>query len=260
MKVLVIGDIFGRPGRETTKKAIEALKDQHDIDLIIANGENLAHGAGMTKKTYREMLDAGVDYFTTGNHIYDNPDIFEELDKKSTKILAPANYPPGNIGKGYDIITVNKKKVLLINLMGRVFIDKDFDCPFRKIDEILEETKKEKLEAILIDLHAEATSEKIAFMHYVNGRASVLWGTHTHVPTADADISEEGLAYITDVGFTGPTAGVIGVKKENIINSFLKQGKFKMDVAEGPTVFNAVLVEIEGMKAKSIEQISLKYD
>ena len=235
MKILVIGDIVGKPGRLATKKAIMELKKDHDIDLVIANGENMAHGLG--------------------------PEIFPEMEKKNTKIIRPANFPPGNVGKGYQVITLKKKKILIINLNGRVFINHDYDCPFRAVDQILDKHKKAKLDGILVDLHAEATSEKIAMKHYLDGRVSALWGTHTHIPTADAQISKKGLAYITDIGMVGPVDSVIGVEKENILESFLKQTKFKLEVAKGRCIFNAVMIEITGRtRSKSIDLVQMIID
>ena len=261
MKILVIGDIVGKPGRQTTRKAIKELKKDFKIDLIVANGENLAHGLGMTEKTYKEMREAGVDFFTTGNHILKRPEIFVEMEKKNTHILRPANFPPGNIGKGYQVITIKKKKILIINLNGRVFMDHNYDCPFRTIDQILDEHKKTKLDGILVDFHAEATSEKIAMKHYLDGRVSALWGTHTHIPTADAEITAKGLAYITDVGMVGPIDSVIGVEKERILENFLKQTSFRLEVAEGRCIFSAVMIEITGRnRSKSIELIQKTFD
>ncbi len=261
MNILIIGDIIGKSGRNAIKKAIKSIKKDYKIDLIIANGENLAHGIGMTQKTYKEMLDENIDFFTTGNHILKKPDIFPEMEKKNTKIIRPANFPPGNPGIGYQVISKKGKKILIINLIGRIFFKHDYDCPFRKIDEILDKYKKTKLDGIIVDFHAEATSEKIAMKHYLDGRISILVGTHTHVPTADAEITKEGLAYITDIGMVGPTDSVIGVEKENIINSFLKQTNFKLEVASGRCIFNAVIIELTGRTtSKSIELIQTIID
>lgn len=255
MRILVIGDIFGKAGRKAAKKGIEILKKEGDFDLIIANGENLAHGKGMTPETYREMREAGVDVFTTGNHILAKPDIFDEMNQKNTRILRPVNFPEGNIGIGHKVFTINKKKVLIINIIGQVFMPHHYDSPFKAIDDVLTSYKKTKLDAILVDFHAEVTSEKIAMKHYLDGRVTALWGTHTHVPTADADVTEKGMAYITDVGMTGPTNSVIGVKTENIIESFLKQTKFKMEPAEGPCIFNALVIEMKGSKKAAKAQL-----
>lgn len=246
MRILVIGDIIGRPGRQATKEAVAQLKRKHDIDYVIANGENMAHGVGMTPRTYEDMREGGIDFFTTGNHILKRPEIFPLMEEKGTRILRPANFPPGNPGIGHRVVTVGKKKLLIVNLVGRVYMAHHYDCPFRAMDAILEEHAKTKLDGIVVDFHAEATSEKMAFKHYVDGRVAALWGTHTHVPTADAEVTDQGMAYITDLGMVGPTDSVIGDEKGPIIESFLKQTHFKLDVAEGPCVFNALLLDIAG--------------
>ncbi len=244
MRILVIGDIIGSPGRRATKEAIRQIKNEQKIDCVIANGENVSHGIGMTKKNYEELREAGIDFFTSGNHILRKPDIFPEMEKKGARIIRPANFPPGNPGRGYEVLRVGSKKLLIINLIGRVFMPHHYDCPFRKADEILEEFKDAKLDGILVDFHAEATSEKVALKHYLDGRVAALWGTHTHVPTADAEITEKGMAYITDLGMVGPTDSIIGDAKESIIESFLVQNHFKLDVAEGRCVFNAIVIEL----------------
>ena len=261
MKTLIIGDIFGKPGRHTIKEVLGKLKKEHEFDLIIANGENLAHGRGMTIKTFNEMREIGIDFFTTGNHVFSNHNIFPELIKTRPRIIRPANFPEGNIGHGHRILSIKKKKILIINLTGRVFMERNYDCPFRKIDQILAEHKKEKLDGILVDFHAEATSEKMAMKHYLDGRVTALLGTHTHVPTADSEITSKNMAYVTDIGMTGPTDSVIGVTKESVIESFLKQSNFKLDAAPGPCIFNAVMIEILGWnKAKNIEHIQIKHE
>lgn len=246
MKLLIIGDIIGKPGREATREMIRKIKREQEIDLVIANGENMSHGIGMTQKNYEEMREAGVDFFTTGNHILKKPDIFPEMSKKEVRVIRPANFPPGNPGKGYEVIEVGKKRLLIINLIGRVFMHHSYDCPFRKADEILAEFSKTKLDGILVDFHAEATSEKVALKHYLDGRVSALWGTHTHVPTADLEVTKKDMAYITDLGMVGPTDSVIGDSKESIIESFLKQTHFKLDVPSGRCVFNAIIIELSG--------------
>ncbi len=259
MNFLLIGDIMGRPGRKTAQRAIEEIRQEHEVDLVIANGENLAHGAGMTQKTYDEMREAGVDFFTSGNHIYDKEGIIPELQKENTRVIRPANFPPGNIGQGYRALNVDGKKVLIVNLIGRVFMHRNYDCPFLAMDRILREHEAEELEAVLVDFHAEATSEKVALKHYLDGRVTALWGTHTHVPTADEEVSEKGTAYQSDLGMTGPSDSVIGVAKESVVQSFLKQVSFKLEVPEGPCVFNALLIESKNRKAVSVQRIQKKY-
>jgi hypothetical protein len=244
MRILVIGDIIGSPGRRATKEAVRQLKNEQKIDCVIANGENISHGVGMTKKNFEEMRESGIDFFTTGNHILKKPDIFPEMEKGEVRVIRPANFPPGNPGKGYEILKVGKKKLLIINLVGRVFMHFSYDCPFRKMDEILEQFKHTKLDGILVDFHAEATSEKNALKQYLDGRVAALWGTHTHVPTADSEVTDKKMAYITDLGMVGPTNSIIGDAKEGIIESFLKQTHFKLEVGEGRCVFNAVVLEL----------------
>lgn len=263
MKILFIGDIVGKPGRKTVKELLPKLKEEHQPDLILANAENASHGSGITEEAIDELTKAGIDYFTSGNHIYNNKTAIPKLDYKNFPVIRPANYPPGNPGRGYHIFETGKmQKILIVNLMGRVFIKESYDCPFRKIDEIIEETKADQPQAIIVDFHAEATSEKVAFGHYVDGRVSAVVGTHTHIPTSDAKILSEGTAYITDTGMVGVEDSVIGAEKEGIIKSFLTQMPFKREIADGATTFNAVLIEINEAtgKAESIRQIIQKLD
>ncbi|MBI5411908.1 YmdB family metallophosphoesterase [Candidatus Peregrinibacteria bacterium] len=248
MNILFIGDIFGRPGRETIQKIVSTLKKERAIDLVIANGENMAHGKGVNLKAYRE-LEKEIDLFTTGNHTWADEKILAEVNKENTKILRPANFPPGNHGKGFQVIEKERRKILVINLIGRVFSKHHYDCPFRTVDGILKQFEHKKMDAILIDFHAEATSEKIAMKHFVNGRVTALFGTHTHVQTADAEITSEGMAYMTDVGMVGPADSVIGIEKNEIVKSFIYQTPFKIVVPSGPCIFNAVMIEVDEKKA-----------
>jgi hypothetical protein len=256
MNILFIGDINGKIGRQTVAKILPKLKKSKKIDLVIANAENAAHGVGVTEETLKELMKAGVDYFTTGDHAFDKIKQIDCYDK--FPIIRPANYPAGVPGNGYAILTKGEHKILLVNLLGRVFMSGDYDCPFRKIDEILAMFAKENISAIIVDIHAEATSEKISLKHYLNGRASAVLGTHTHVATADAEISDEGTAYITDVGMAGFADGCIGVDKENIIKTFLNQIKYQHVIPEkGKAIFNSVLLSINTRdgKAKNIKPI-----
>ncbi|QQR83347.1 YmdB family metallophosphoesterase [Candidatus Peregrinibacteria bacterium] len=258
MIILVIGDITGRPGRTVTAKAIQQLKKEHSIDLVIANGENLAHGTGMTPRTYDELREAGVDFFTSGNHILKKLEVIPLLEAKDVRVLRPLNFPPGNPGQGATVLSVGGKRLLIVNLIGRVFMPQHYDCPFRAIDALLSEYESEPLDGILVDFHAEATSEKIAMKHYLDGRVAALWGTHTHVPTADADVTSQGLAYITDVGMVGPKHSVIGVKADTIIESLLTQTSFKADYEEGECNFNAILLNLTGRtRCETIQPILL---
>lgn len=258
MKILFLGDIFGNPGRDAVKSFLPEIKKKFKPGLVIANGENMTHGKGMTQEHVNDMIEAGVDFFTSGNHIWANKDVMGQLDNPKFPVIRPANYPPDVPGSGYRIIQdYMMRKVLVINLIGRVFMKDDFDCPFRKVDEILEAVKNEKLSAIIVDFHAEATSEKVALGHYLDGRVSAVIGTHTHIPTADPRILDEGTAYITDAGMVGPRDSVIGLRKDTIIRQFLTQLPVKHDVAESECVFSAVLIDIDAKtkKANSIEHI-----
>jgi metallophosphoesterase (TIGR00282 family) len=263
MKILFIGDIVGRPGRKTVKEILPSLKEEFQPDLILANGENICHGRGISEETIKELTEAGIQFFTSGNHIYANKKVVSKLDDKSFPVIRPANFPPGNPGRGYHIFETGKmEKILIVNLMGRVFMRQHYDCPFRTIDAILEEHKGEQINAIIVDIHGEATSEKIALGHYLDGRVSAVLGTHTHVPTSDATILSQGTAYISDIGMVGVKDSVIGAEKEQIIQGFLKQMPFKYDIPDGPTLFTAVIIEIDdtSKKATHIEQIIRDFD
>ncbi|MDD5294439.1 MAG: TIGR00282 family metallophosphoesterase [Patescibacteria group bacterium] len=256
MNMLFIGDINGKIGRRAVAKILPKLKKSQEIDFVFANAENAAHGTGVTEDALKELMDAGVDYITNGDHAFDKIkqiDCYEKLP-----IIRPANYSCDAPGKGYSVVEKGKYKILLINLIGRVFMAADYDCPFRKVDEILAKFAKKDMSAIIIDIHAEATSEKVALKHYLEGRASAVLGTHTHIMTADAEISKEGTAYITDIGMAGFAGGCLGVDKEDIIKIFLTQIKQPHTIPEkGRAIFNAVLITIDSktQKAKTIKPI-----
>ena len=260
MKILFLPDIAGRPGRETVKNILPGVKKEYEPDLVIANGENLVHGKGVSPKAIEEMQSVGIDFFTSGNHIWHRKVGVLHLNDKDFPVLRPANYPPENVpGRGYQIVEDGMmNKILVINLIGRVFMKKDYDCPFRAFDRILQETAHEKPSAIFVDFHTEATSEKYAMGFYLDGRASAVIGTHTHVATADARILPEGTAYMTDAGMIGSYDSIIGVKKEAIINSFLTQlpAKHEPEII-GEMVFNGVIIEIneKNKKAQTINHI-----
>lgn len=242
MKILFIGDIVGRPGREATKLILPKLVKKEKIDFVIANGENLAHGKGMTEKIYLEMREAGIDCFTSGNHIWAKKEFVPLLDDKNIKVLRPANYPPDAPGRGYEIFEIGTSKLVVINLMGRVFFPVDLDCPFRKLDEILKEIGEMPT---IVDFHAEATSEKRAFGFYAQNKVSAVFGTHTHISSADEEIMGGKMAYISDVGMVGVHDSVLGVEKELIIQKFLDQILTRHELAEGEVEFNAVILEID---------------
>ncbi|MCX5749648.1 MAG: TIGR00282 family metallophosphoesterase [Candidatus Saganbacteria bacterium] len=250
-KILFIGDIIGKPGRETVKKLLPSLKEEFSADLIIANGENAAGGMGINAKKYQELIDSGIEIVTLGNHAWHNKDFTREISE-CRNIVRPANYPPGTPGNGRIIY----RGIGVINLLGRVFM-KELDCPFRAVDRIIDELKGQT-KIIIVDVHGEATSEKQALGWYLDGRVSAVIGTHTHVQTADERILPNGTAYITDAGMVGPNNSVIGVDTTAIIERFLTQLPKRFEVAkEGPNVFNAVVLDIDEStgKARGIKRI-----
>jgi 2',3'-cyclic-nucleotide 2'-phosphodiesterase len=255
MRVLFFGDIVGRPGRQAIKEITPKWRKQYQPDLIIANGENSAHGKGITKDCLDEILGAGVDLVTLGDHTWSQKQVVPLLANKKLPLIRPANFPPGLPGQGYRLFEAGVKKVLVINLIGRVFMRLNYDCPFRKADEILK-NEAEQADVIIVDWHAEATAEKICLGWYLDGRVSAVLGTHTHIPTADNRILTQGTAYISDVGMVGPANSSLGAKKEAAIENFLKQKKFEYEIASGPVEVNAVLIDIDGKnKAKKIQRI-----
>lgn len=263
LKILFFGDVIGKIGRQGMKKVLAELKEEYQPDLVIANAENLAHGIGATPKTLQELMTAGVDFFTSGNHIWKKPEIIEELEKKEGKIIRPANFPPNLPGRGSQVLEIGTRKILIINLIGRVFLHENYDCPFRALDEILSSYKKQKLSAVIVDFHAEATSEKIAFGWYADGKVSAVLGTHTHVPTADFRVLPQGAAFISDIGMVGAYDSVIGEEKEVIIDSFLTQKPFNFVIPEqGSCQINAVLLTIDSKnkKAKNIIRVDKKVE
>jgi len=254
MKILFFGDIFGRPGRTAVKKFVEENKKELKADLVIANVDNVASGRGPTNKTYLEMLEAGVDILTCGDHIWDNSEVLESLEQKDSCLVRPINYPTSVPGRGMITVKVKGVDVLVASFLGRVFTAEGLDSPFSMYDELIRD-RNEKIK--IIDFHGEATSEKYAFGHYVSDDASAIIGTHTHVQTADEHIMNK-TAYITDVGSCGPTDSVIGVKKELSLKRFLTGMPLRFEVSEGPAQINAVTVEIDEKsgKAKKIERIN----
>lgn len=259
MKVLFIGDIVGRVGRVATKASLPSIVDRYKIDLVIANGENLAGGFGLTDKTVAEVLNCGVHIITTGNHIWDKKEFIPQISKEN-RVLRPLNYPPKVPGYGSIIYPLSDgRKVAVINLSGRVFMS-NMDCPFRiGIEEV--ERLSNITNVIIIDFHAEATSEKIAFGYFMDGKVSAVIGTHTHVQTADEKVLPGGTAYITDVGMTGPYNSIIGIEKEQIIQRFLTNMPMRFETAKGEGTFSAVVIEINETTGKStaIQRLQLKY-
>jgi len=247
--------VVGRPGRRAVKANVGGLKREFDLDLVIANGENAAGGNGITREVGQELFNSGVDVITMGNHVWSKKDSYDYINKE-VRIVRPANYPPGAPGTGVNNFETRRKvKVAVINLSGRVFLP-PLDCPFRKVDEILSRVKEEA-RTVVVDFHAEATSEKIAMGWYLAGRVSAVFGTHTHVQTADEQILPGGTAYITDLGMTGPRDSVIGVKKDLVIDKFISQLPVRFEVATGLFQFNGAVIDIdeETGEAKNIRRI-----
>lgn len=246
LTIVFIGDIVGRLGRRAISSLVPVLRKKHGADLVIANGENAAHGKGITVLTAQEIIDAGVDFITTGDHCFDQASSVEDCFNGSLPIIRPANYGADAPGEGYAILQSGKHETLLINLIGRSFMPRHYDCPFREAKKILDSFTEKKFSAIIIDIHAETTAEKIALRHFLDGRISALLGTHTHVPTADSFVSTKGTAYITDVGMCGDADGVIGVTPEPVIAAFLTQTKIGHELRqEGRAQCNAVKLSID---------------
>jgi metallophosphoesterase (TIGR00282 family) len=246
LRILAIGDIIGKPGRNAVKEVLPGLCDEHNIDLVIGNGENAAGGLGLTPGTAEELFDSGIDVITTGNHIWAYNEIIPCLDSELA-VLRPLNYPPMNPGRGY----LFKNNVLIINLLGRVFMG-NVDCPFRAMDQLLAESEHESI-PIIVDFHAEATSEKVAMGRYLDGRVSAVLGTHTHVGTIDAHILPGGTAYVTDIGMVGPIDSVIGDDPDSVINRFLTQIPSRLSVGKGKVSFDAILVEVDENTGKALD-------
>ncbi len=258
MKVLFIGDIIGEPGRKMVRAQLRGLQDTYKPDLVIANGENSAGGFGITSDIADELFFLGIDVLTSGNHVWDKKEIEPYLARQE-KLLRPANYPEGNAGFGSIVVSTSRgDKAAVLNLEGRVFMSNLAD-PFRVAEREIERLTKET-PVVIIDFHAEATSEKIALAWHLDGKASAVIGTHTHVQTADERVLPQGTAFITDVGMTGPTDSVIGVKKEQAIARFLYQTPHRFEIPKGPVHLCAVLVEVDETtgKARSIERIQVK--
>jgi metallophosphoesterase (TIGR00282 family) len=257
MKILAIGDIIGKPGRDAVKAILPDLKRELGAKLVMANGENLAGGIGLTPSTADELLNCGVDVITSGNHIWAQKEILPLLDGRMP-ILRPLNYPPGVPGRGY--LTLDS--VAVVNLIGRTFFVANYDDPFRGMDKLLAELPHE-IKTIIVDFHAEATSEKMALGRYLDGRVSAVLGTHTHVGTIDAQLLPGGTAFVTDIGMTGPLNSIIGDDNQVVLQRFLTQIPQRLTVAtEHRVVFNAVLVEVDEASghAISIERLQRTID
>ncbi len=258
MNVLLVGDVIGKPGRQLLEMFLPALIQEHQLDLIIANGENAAHGFGITEETADQLYRTGVDILTSGNHIWDKKEILEYISKES-RLLRPANYPANVPGKGYTITrTRSGLKAGVINLQGRIFMGPS-DDPFAIGMQIVERIRKET-PIIFVDMHGEASSEKQAMGWYLDGKVTAVFGTHTHVPTADLRILPAGTAYVTDIGMSGPYDSVIGIDKDQIVQKFLDQMPTRFEVAKENPILETVLVRLnpENGHAISMERITRK--
>lgn len=252
MKILFLGDVVGRPGRKIVSDLLPRLVRSLEADMVIANGENAAAGNGLTAETARELYSSGVAVITMGNHTWDKKEIFDFIDS-DPHLIRPANYPPGTPGRGWTLYEPKpgKPSVAVVNLMGRVFLH-PIECPFRMADALVEEVRK-VTPIIIVDFHAEATSEKIAMGWHLDGRVSAVVGTHTHVQTSDERILPKGTAYITDVGMTGPRNSILGIKPEIILRKFLTQLPARFEVAEGEAQINAVLITVDDRTGLAVE-------
>ncbi len=250
MKILYIGDIMGEPGRRAVGRMVPRVVSQRQVDVVIGNGENVAGGFGITPELAEELFEMGLSVITTGNHAWDKKEILDYFPREP-RLLRPANYPAGVPGNGsYVVETPGGEKLAVLQLMGRAYMP-TLDCPFQVAKREVAKLKRETA-AVLVDMHAEATSEKMAMGHYLDGDVVAVVGTHTHVQTADEQILPKGTAYLTDIGMTGPLHGVIGVKKELAIEKFLTGMPKRFEVASGPTVFCAVLIEVDAQLGKAI--------
>ncbi|MCK9603275.1 MAG: TIGR00282 family metallophosphoesterase [Candidatus Omnitrophica bacterium] len=258
MKILFIGDIVGRPGREAIKNLLPGLKKEYGLDFVIANAENASGGSGITLSVAEELFASGVDVLTSGDHIWKKREIFDIINQEA-RILRPVNFPPGTPGSGSGLFKVKDKfKVGVINVNGRVFME-PLECPFRATKQAQEELHKDT-PIIIVDIHAEATSEKVALGWYLDGKVSAVLGTHTHIQTADEKILPGGTAYITDVGMTGPYDSVIGRRKEDVLERFITSVPVRFEVAEDNIQLHGAIIDIDENtgKANSITRIQKK--
>jgi metallophosphoesterase (TIGR00282 family) len=255
VKLLFVGDVVGGIGRRTLAGLLPGLRERYQPDFVVVNGENAAGGLGITRKTAREMLDGGVDAITLGNHAYRHREVYDYLDQEP-RIVRPSNFPKGSPGRGHTVIEAGGARLAVVNLSGLLFLEA-VRSPFAEVDALLAELRG-KVDAVLVDMHAEATSEKVAMGWHVDGRALACVGTHTHVATADARVLPDGTAYITDVGMTGPRGGVIGVKRELALERFLTLTHVRFETSDEDPWLNGVLIEGNSSgRALSIEQLLL---
>ncbi|MBX9938934.1 MAG: TIGR00282 family metallophosphoesterase [Candidatus Obscuribacterales bacterium] len=266
VSILFLGDVIGKPGRLVVRKLLDRFKEEAASgerllpDLIVANVENSSHGFGVSRDNVTEFKEMGVDVLSGGNHTFDRKDVFDFIDTETT-LLRPANYPEGTPGRGFTVVEKNGLKFAVINLMGRIFME-PLQSPFAVVDSILEQLKEEAPDVILVDVHAEATAEKMALGWYLDGRVSAVVGSHTHVQTADERLLHKGTAYISDAGACGPRDGVIGMALDGVFRRMVKQLPSRFEIAEGPATACGVLIETERKtgRALSIQRIRFEGD
>lgn len=260
MRILILGDVMGRPARRAVRDIVPGLVEKKQIDFVVANAENAAGGMGVDIKSANELLSAGVHVLTSGNHIWKKKEIFSFLDNQES-LLRPANFPAGAPGRGWCVWQHDGMRALVINLQGRVFMPNHVDDPFRCVDEILRQQGGQS-RVVIVDMHAEATSEKYAMGWYLDGRASLVFGTHTHVQTADDRILPAGTAYITDVGMCGPFDSVIGMEKDTVIRGFITQLPRQFEVAQDNVVLQGVIADIDddNGRARDIRRLRIHSD
>lgn len=257
MKILAVGDLVGESGVKKLKEILPNFRKENNIDFVIVNAENSAGGMGITTKIFNDLKALNVNAITMGNHTWGKKDIFTFIDDE--KLIRPANYSRGVVGKGYNIYECKNKKICVINLIGRTEMGVQSDNPFTKADDIIKEVK-EKVDYIIVDFHAEASAEKIAMKYYLDGRITALYGTHTHVQTADEEITQKGTAFISDIGMTGPINSVIGMDVEASVKRFVTSLPERYKLAEGKCMFNGCIIEIndETCRVTSIKRIYIK--
>lgn len=252
MRILAVGDVCGSIGCEYVRKVLPALKREKQIDMVIINGENSADGNGVTPKSADYLLNIGANVLTGGNHSLRRSEVYDYLDE-SEFVLRPHNFKEAQNGKGYCLLDFGRIKVAVINLSGKIYLEKSgAECPFAAVDELLQKASEDGAKIIVVDFHAEATSEKRAMGFYLDGKVSVMFGTHTHIQTADEQILENGTGYITDLGMTGPKDSVLGVKKEIIINRLKSNDMSKFELANGECMLNGCIFEVDDTTGKTI--------
>ena len=253
MKILFIGDIVAKPGRQAVKAALPGVLTEEKPDLVIANAENLAHGRGATAGTIQEMMDVGVDFFTGGDHLFWHKDFEKEI--ADLPVIRPANYPENVPGRGWAVLDTTPEKVLVVNMMGQTFIEEPISNPFSKIDEILSDSSTKDVSVKVIDFHGEATSDKLAFGFYLDGKVDAVIGTHTHIPTCDERVLPNGTMFVSDIGMTGNIDSVLGVKKEIIIDRMANAKKQKFEWEEvGRQEFRSVLINTETKEIRRVDK------